>query len=183
MSSDATIDFSMPLDNSMCRNESTVASKFRKYYLSRLFHQLHSPDRMCLWLFGMLKGIKKDPGICCHSFSYIPKEWLEHLVINPLSESRGSRIGPTKLRAWDNVEHQSQFALTSDIVGSCSGFVQTDTMQYGILIHNAQWVIGTMVGRGEEGHSKRGTIEWPSYCLVLICERRQKTSSVLILNN
>jgi hypothetical protein len=50
------------------------------------------------------------------------------VVINPLSEGRGSRIGPTKLRAWDNIEDQSQFVLTSDIVGSCGGFVQTDTM-------------------------------------------------------
>jgi hypothetical protein len=46
----------------MCHNGSIVASKFEKHNVSRLPHQLYSPDiNSCdFWPFGLLKGVLKD---------------------------------------------------------------------------------------------------------------------------
>jgi hypothetical protein len=43
-SSDPTGDFCVHMDNSMSRNESKIASKFEKYYVSRSPHPLHSQN-------------------------------------------------------------------------------------------------------------------------------------------
>jgi hypothetical protein len=50
------------MDNSIYHNESKVASKFKKHHVSRLPHQLYSPDiNHCdSCPFGMLKEVLKD---------------------------------------------------------------------------------------------------------------------------
>jgi hypothetical protein len=51
--------FRVYVDNSMCHNGSKVASKFKKYHISRLLHPPYSPGISArdFWFFGMLKRI------------------------------------------------------------------------------------------------------------------------------
>jgi hypothetical protein len=54
--------FWVDMDNSMCHNGANITSEFQKHHLARMPHPSDSPDiSPCgFWLFGMLKGIRKD---------------------------------------------------------------------------------------------------------------------------
>jgi hypothetical protein len=54
--------FRVHMDNSLCHNRAKITSEFQKHHLARMMHPPSSPDiSPCdFWLFGMLKGIRKD---------------------------------------------------------------------------------------------------------------------------